>query len=176
MKVLIVSNSDIKGGAARSSYRLHQGLQSIGFDSQMLVQEKHSDNKAVIGKGSGSGIGKVSSGLRLTLDKLPLKFYPHHQNGFSTHWLPSKVGSSVNKINPDIINLHWVSAGYLQIEEVAKLTSAHRSEEHTSELQSRETISYAVFCLKKKKKNSKNSKNHASKTEILPQILYQTKL
>ena len=27
-----------------------------------------------------------------------------------------------------------------------------RSEEHTSELQSRETISYAVFCLKKKTK------------------------
>ena len=26
-----------------------------------------------------------------------------------------------------------------------------RSEEHTSELQSRETISYAVYCLKKKK-------------------------
>ena len=33
-----------------------------------------------------------------------------------------------------------------------------RSEEHTSELQSRETISYAVFCLnKKKKKFSSNS-------------------
>ena len=30
----------------------------------------------------------------------------------------------------------------------------HRSEEHTSELQSRETISYAVFCLKKKTKQS----------------------
>src|ERR1043166_9815375 len=29
-----------------------------------------------------------------------------------------------------------------------------RSEEHTSELQSRFGISYAVFCLKKKKKNS----------------------
>ena len=29
-----------------------------------------------------------------------------------------------------------------------------RSEEHTSELQSRETISYAVFCLKKKKKKT----------------------
>src|ERR1044071_10348549 len=28
----------------------------------------------------------------------------------------------------------------------------HRSEEHTSELQSRVDISYAVFCLKKKKK------------------------
>src|SRR3546814_4729812 len=31
-----------------------------------------------------------------------------------------------------------------------------RSEEHTSELQSLMRISYAVFCLKKKKKNTKN--------------------
>src|SRR3546814_1036223 len=31
-----------------------------------------------------------------------------------------------------------------------------RSEEHTSELQSLMRISYAVFCLKKKKKNYKN--------------------
>src|SRR6187200_3660117 len=30
-----------------------------------------------------------------------------------------------------------------------------RSEEHTSELQSPDTISYAVFCLKKKKKKKK---------------------
>src|SRR3546814_1066005 len=34
--------------------------------------------------------------------------------------------------------------------------SSHRSEEHTSELQSLMRISYAVFCLKKKKKNPKN--------------------
>ena len=34
--------------------------------------------------------------------------------------------------------------------ELIGLSSPHRSEEHTSELQSRETISYAVFCLKKK--------------------------
>src|SRR3546814_3691297 len=33
-----------------------------------------------------------------------------------------------------------------------------RSEEHTSELQSLMRISYAVFCLKKKKKNKKNNK------------------
>src|SRR3546814_2163714 len=32
-----------------------------------------------------------------------------------------------------------------------------RSEEHTSELQSLMRISYAVFCLKKKKKNAKKS-------------------
>src|SRR3546814_7691303 len=35
----------------------------------------------------------------------------------------------------------------------------HRSEEHTSELQSLMRISYAVFCLKKKKKEKKRSIN-----------------
>src|SRR3546814_9238634 len=35
---------------------------------------------------------------------------------------------------------------------VAVLTSRSRSEEHTSELQSLMRISYAVFCLKKKKR------------------------
>src|SRR5213076_3644476 len=34
-----------------------------------------------------------------------------------------------------------------------------RSEEHTSELQSLPTISYAVFCLKKKKKKNTTNKN-----------------
>ena len=37
--------------------------------------------------------------------------------------------------------------------------SDKRSEEHTSELQSPVPISYAVFCLKKKKKNTTNT-NH----------------
>src|SRR3546814_2635377 len=35
----------------------------------------------------------------------------------------------------------------------------HRSEEHTSELQSLMRISYAVFCLKKKKTNTKTKQN-----------------
>src|SRR3546814_9752660 len=38
----------------------------------------------------------------------------------------------------------------------ALLAEAQRSEEHTSELQSLMRISYAVFCLKKKKQNTTN--------------------
>ena len=40
-----------------------------------------------------------------------------------------------------------------------KYEQISRSEEHTSELQSRETISYAVFCLKKKKKTNTKIKS-----------------
>src|SRR5213082_4301094 len=38
--------------------------------------------------------------------------------------------------------------------------SSLRSEEHTSELQSPDTISYAVFCLKKKKKKKAKYRNY----------------
>src|SRR3546814_5581593 len=50
----------------------------------------------------------------------------------------------------------------------ARTASAIRSEEHTSELQSLMRISYAVFCLKKKKNNhKKDTKLHkAHITEI----------
>src|SRR3546814_10040259 len=41
--------------------------------------------------------------------------------------------------------------------EIAAVVQANRSEEHTSELQSLMRISYAVFCLIKKKNNIKNS-------------------
>src|SRR3546814_5678806 len=40
---------------------------------------------------------------------------------------------------------------------VSKMKAAGRSEEHTSELQSLMRISYAVFCLKKKKKDTHNA-------------------
>src|SRR3546814_3208623 len=42
---------------------------------------------------------------------------------------------------------------------------AGRSEEHTSELQSLMRISYAVFCLKKKKKNNMNNYQTNSKNQ-----------
>src|SRR3546814_5508569 len=41
-----------------------------------------------------------------------------------------------------------------------------RSEEHTSELQSLMRISYAVFCLKKKKQNDKKTVEHKQNTDI----------
>src|SRR3546814_6798918 len=40
------------------------------------------------------------------------------------------------------------------------LAAMARSEEHTSELQSLMRISYAVFCLKKKKTNTKKQNRH----------------
>lgn len=121
MKVLLMSTSDIKGGAARAAYRLHKGLQQQQVDSEMLVTVKYSDDEAVIGSSAQSGIGKVTTGLKLTLDQLPLKLYAHTgKKNFSPHWISDRFNAQVARLSPDIINLHWVSAGYLQIETIAK--------------------------------------------------------
>src|SRR3546814_5305246 len=54
-------------------------------------------------------------------------------------------------------------------------SSAHvRSEEHTSELQSLMRISYAVFCLKKKKKLTIMCHNKYNKRYIIIQITDHT--
>jgi glycosyltransferase involved in cell wall biosynthesis len=122
MKPLVISSSDVYGGAARCAYRLHQGFKRIDVDSQMLVQIKQSEDKAVIGGSSESGITKCSTGLQLTLDLMPLKLYPNRTGSLlSPQWVPSNINSQIAQINPDIINLHWINGAYLQIEEIKKL-------------------------------------------------------
>src|SRR3546814_1056968 len=49
--------------------------------------------------------------------------------------------------------LQVLGQGFAPSQQRAQLPRMQRSEEHTSELQSLMRISYAVFCLKKKKNN-----------------------
>jgi glycosyltransferase involved in cell wall biosynthesis len=121
VKTLLLSTEDIEPGAARAAYRLNQSLRKIGIDSQMLVQTKQGDDKTVIGLPATSGMGKAVAGVRLTLDHLPLKLYPNRERTtYSIQWLPEAVTSKIAKLDPDVISLHWICKGYLQIETIAK--------------------------------------------------------
>src|SRR3546814_10879106 len=59
-----------------------------------------------------------------------------------THLLPLPLCGTVGRWTPAFAGVTWKSW---------RGPHDHRSEEHTSELQSLMRISYAVFCLKKKK-------------------------
>src|ERR1051326_9255195 len=52
-------------------------------------------------------------------------------------------------------------------EVLAETRRERRSEEHTSELQSHSFISYAVFCLKKKKQHKLNPDHHSMRGGVL---------
>lgn len=115
MNTLVISTSDIEGGAARASYRLHQSLQKIGVNSQMLVRSKFSVDRAAIAHRT------TLAKLGPSLNSLPLKLYPNRDRAmFSPQWFPDAIAPEVARLAPDIISLHWICNGYLQIETLAK--------------------------------------------------------
>lgn len=124
MKVLLVSTSDISGGAARAAYRLHRALLSQNIiDSQMLVQSKSSDDFTVLSP--GTKIKKVLNKLRPSLDSIPVRFY---KNKTKTLFSPALLGFSsvvdkINAINPDIVHLHWICGGMMSVDDIAKINA-----------------------------------------------------
>jgi glycosyltransferase involved in cell wall biosynthesis len=120
MKVLIVTNTDIIGGAARAAYRIHRGLQSQGINSTMLVQRKASDDPKVIGPQGNRA--KVFNQLRPHVDALPLKFCRNREDTeWSVGWLSKNLSGQINRLSPDIINLHWITGGFLPFKGLRKL-------------------------------------------------------
>src|SRR3546814_1564736 len=70
-----------------------------------------------------------------------------HPKLSSRHWLPG----------PTVLSAQWSAEAECALPAAGKDANVVRSEEHTSELQSLMRISYAVFCLKKKKTQPHNS-------------------
>lgn len=115
IKVLHLSESDVDNGGARAAYRLHEGLRSMGCRSNMLVRAKFSNNATVIAEKS------LLTKLAPPLSGLPLRQYPNRKETmFSPQWFPDVFFSRVQQNHPDIIHLHWICNGYLQIETLAK--------------------------------------------------------
>ncbi len=119
--ILHISTSDISGGAARAAFRLHRGLQdSAGFDSLMLVQFKDSDDNTVIGP--ESNIGRGVANLRVPLDHMPKLFF--HNNINTIHhlqWLPERLIKKIEVIDPDIVHLHWICRGFMNIKTLSRI-------------------------------------------------------
>jgi glycosyltransferase involved in cell wall biosynthesis len=121
MKVLHLSTADANGGAARGAYWMHKALCSAGVDSHMLVADKFTSDRTVIGASDITGSQKVAKGIRQTIEYWPLKRYKNKQPGpFSPAIYPSRIAAQVEAIDPDIINLHWVSGGLLRPQDLRR--------------------------------------------------------
>ncbi len=130
MKILHLSTRDIDGGASKGAYWLHQGLIDNGHDSTMIVARKFSDDPTVIGTKFNDKLSVLEPRKFLQrnycrsqvfLDKLALTNYeikPEHY--FSPAWGSLNIKNLINKLDPDIINLHWINAGFLKPESLLK--------------------------------------------------------
>src|SRR3546814_9135393 len=88
----------------------------------------------------------------------------HERGWLASHWPPEYGGPGWTTAQAHIFD-EEVSLAYAPRVVPFGVSMLGRSEEHTSELQSLMRISYAVFCLKKKK--HKMSNTHESNKHIL---------
>ena len=131
LNILHVNAFDIKGGAARAAYRIHQCLVENGIQnkihSRMRVIEKYSTDQTVI--------GGLPQEKRAIWRRLQTRINARRCRGFKTEnpvlHSPALLhtGLSSELINRrrigdvDIIHLHWLGSNTLSIEEIGILPS-----------------------------------------------------
>lgn len=120
IKPLILNTYDRAGGASIAAYRLHCGLRQAGLSSQMMVGYKFTNDHTVT-KASQNLLDRTFDFFRPSLDSLPLTPYPRRQHStLSFQWLPDGIIRKIEPFAPDIINLHWIGSGFVQIETIAR--------------------------------------------------------
>ena len=121
MKIVHVNTFDTLGGAARSAYRLHQGLRAMGEDSTMFVRQADGNDPSVVEMHSSRALlDRVRRRIRKEWIARDFQSYratrppglePFHDSR-SIAWFDFL--RDLPKC--DILNLHWVANSFLDYE------------------------------------------------------------
>lgn len=116
MKVLHLNTFDIRGGAARAAYRIHQSLKATGVCSSMLVANKYGDDDDV-------DVYPVHwQERKMKWSKRMLSWQGSENPTYhSCNLFPSGICRVINHSDNDIIHLHWLGNEFINIAEIAKI-------------------------------------------------------
>lgn len=130
MKVLFVNTNDTSGGAARAAMRIMRGVQQSGVEVQMFVKDKYSQSQDVIPLSTYT----PSSNWLLDIFEWVVqkfknryhmfKWYPYKctkQNVFMSDLRHTNIHGALQKLDYDIVHLHWINNRFLDIRELAKI-------------------------------------------------------
>lgn len=118
MRVLHLSNSDSRGGAAIAAYRLHTGLKELGsVDSLFYCQRKYKkelDSRLIPGSNlfRAKVKNKVVGGFCSAIDR-EYSRWPSSLCG-----LNSDIPDLVASLKPDLVHLHWVQGEMLSVKDI----------------------------------------------------------
>lgn len=116
MNVLMLNEADGGGGAAKAAFRLNHGMRELGINARLLVKTRTNNVPGV-----ERTVSPVRA-LRVHLDMLPVRCYPNKPLlNFSPAWLPDRVAGQVAAMEPDLVHLHWLTAGFLRLETLNKI-------------------------------------------------------
>lgn len=127
MRVLSVCTSDSTGGAARAAYRIHHAVREQGIDSKMLVKYKGTEDVDVLALESFLPHNLLYSAFDWTRNKFKNKAqhlvwgkYPNRSKLYMSDLRSTDIGGAFQKIDYDILHLHWINQRFLPIDELPK--------------------------------------------------------
>lgn len=112
MKIAQLNTYDIIGGAARASYRLHQGMCQLGHDSTLFVRYKHSDDPTVYPVSTPELDARADALEWFIIQRRYIgeNRTPLSNSYFSFGYPGFDVSHLAGVAQADVINMHWVAA------------------------------------------------------------------
>ncbi|TYO98358.1 glycosyltransferase involved in cell wall biosynthesis [Geothermobacter ehrlichii] len=119
MKIVHLNSSECHGGAARAALRIHSGLIECDIASKIVVKNKVIPDEPICS--TNNPFVKFYNLATNKIDNVPVCISARNRLGkFSIGW----IGNSINKsyiADADIINVHWITDGFLSINQLAKI-------------------------------------------------------
>lgn len=120
MKIEQVNFSDLAGGAARAVYRTHHALRLMGVDSRLRVVRATSGDWTV--SSPGDIPFKLGSLVRPQVAAFAKKILRVEQHSpVSSALLPSRWPRLINESDADLVNLHWLCAEMMSVEDIGRI-------------------------------------------------------
>lgn len=123
MKILIISTSDIIGGAAIAAKRMTKALRDSGQDAKMLVNIK-SGNEIFVQEYAQSSFKKKLTTFIKLFEKIlfiPKEISKQERYSFSTALFGENLLQHPLVKEADILHLHWVNHGFLSYKHLGEL-------------------------------------------------------
>lgn len=122
IKVLSVCSSDMKGGAARAAYRIHQGIKDLGVDSRMFVKEKKSSDADVILLDEfipDNSFYRIFDWGRNKfmnlLQRSRWNRYPERDNIYMSDLRGADLHNALRRMDYDVLHLHWINLRFIPL-------------------------------------------------------------
>ena len=122
MKVLHVTYSNHKDGAAIAVARLHKALLKTGIDSTILSVRCSKKTERSI-----PALGSTKLLLNRIINRILWKLFSKIKKdtllaGCSLNIFPTGLHRKINSSDADIVHLHWINNEMISIKEIAKIT------------------------------------------------------
>ena len=129
MKVLFVNINDSSGGAARAAMRIMRGVQQNGVEAQMFVKYKYTQAIDVVSVEQFTPAHSLYKAFDWSIQKFKnqwqhYKWHPYQktkQNEYMSDLRSTSIHGALQKLDYNILHLHWINMRFLDIRELAKI-------------------------------------------------------